>query len=102
MANINTEQALALLKARLNRAPGASPVSASLDAYFTQRITAAAQALEATGIVLTDSAADLLLVVDYAAWEYSNRDKPGGMPDWLRLRRRERWLNQREASGDDP
>ena len=103
MANIDTGQALDLLKARLNRAPGTTTARVSpLDDYFEQRIVAAIRALEATGIVLTDSAADLMLVVDYAAWEYSNRDKPGGMPDWLRLRRRERWLNQREVTPDDP
>ena len=37
---------------------------------------------------------DLMLVVDSAVWAYQNRDKPGGMPDWLRLRRRERWISQ--------
>lgn len=101
---VDTALALQLLKTRLNRAPGASPVSASLDDYLATRIEAAAEALEANGIQLTDSTDDLMLVVDYAAWAYSNRDKPGGMPDWLRLRRRERWLRQgaREVSADDP
>lgn len=86
-------QALALVKTRLNRRQNDD----TLDAYFSNRIDAAAQALEATGIILTASVADLMLVVDYAVWEYQNRDHPGGMPDWLRLRRRERWLQQRRA-----
>ena len=38
-----------------------------------------------------------MLVVDTTVYQYQNRDKPGGMPEWLRLRRRERWL--REAGG---
>ena len=93
MAAYDEGQALALVKTRLNRLPG----DTTLDDYCLARIDAAAQALEATGIILTDSMADLLLIVDYTVWEYQNRDQPGGMPDWLRLRRRERWLQQRRA-----
>ncbi len=87
---VNTETALTLVKTRLNRLPG----DTSLDEYLTARINAAIGEIEATGIVLTDSQADLLLVVDYTVWAYGNRDKPGSMPDWLRLRRRERWVQQ--------
>lgn len=93
MAAIDANAALALMKTRLNRLPNDN----TLEWYFSNRIDAAAQALEATGIILTGSVADLMLVVDYAVWEYQNRDHPGGMPDWLRLRRRERWLQQRRA-----
>ena len=96
MSAINNQQALALVKTRLNRLPG----DTTLDDYFTVRIQAAVQALEATGIILTDSVADLMLVVDYTVWEYGNRDKPGAMPDWLRLRRRERWLQQRRPGNE--
>ena len=91
MAAIDTYTALMMVKTRLNRLP----TDHTLDEYLYARIDAAVQALEATGIILTDSTADMLLVVDYTVWEYQNRDKPGGMPDWLRLRRRERWLQQR-------
>ena len=87
---VNTETALTLVKTRLNRLPG----DTSLDVYLTARINAAIGEIEATGIVLTDSQADLLLVVDYAVWAYQNRDQATGMPDWLRLRRRERWVQQ--------
>lgn len=87
---INTTAALGLVKTRLNRVEG----DTSLDDYFTARINAAIAALEATGIRLDNGADDLMLVVDYTVWEYQNRDKPGGMPDWLRLRRRERWVQQ--------
>lgn len=93
MANIDVTQALALVKSRLNRIQE----DTSLDDYLMTRIEAAAGELEATGIELKDTNADLLLVVDYTCWAYSNRDKPGGMPDWLRLRRRERWLNERKG-----
>ena len=41
---------------------------------------------------MTESADDMMLLVDYTVWQYQNRDKPGDMPDWLRLDRRERWL----------
>jgi len=87
---VDNTQALSLVKARLNRLS----TDTTLDEYLTARIMAAEQAIEATGIVLTASVADLMLVVDYTVWEYQNRDKPGSMPDWLRLRRRERWVRQ--------
>lgn len=90
-----TNTALSLVKQRLNRLAA----DTSLDDYFTQRIAAAEAELEGTGISLTDSADDLMLLVDYTVWQYQNRDSAGAMPDWLRLRRRERWLRQqREAS----
>lgn len=82
--------ALALMKTRLNRLEG----DTSLDDYFGLRIQATIEALERTGIHLQDTTNDLMLVVDMAVWDYQNRDKPGGMPDWLRLRRRERWISQ--------
>lgn len=90
MCAVDNTQALSLAKARLNRLS----TDTTLDVYLTARIMAAEQALEATGIVLTASVADLMLVVDYTVWEYQTRDKPGSMPDWLRLRRRERWVQQ--------
>lgn len=85
--------ALELMKARLNRLPG----DTSLDDYFLARVDAAAEQLRADGIRLSDSTEDLMLTVDLAVWQYQNRDAPGGMPDWLRLRRRERWIRT-EAS----
>ena len=90
MCAVDNTQALSLVKTRLNRLS----TDTTLDVYLTARIMAAEQALEATGIVLTASVADLMLVVDYTVWEYQTRDKPGSMPDWLRLRRRERWVQQ--------
>ena len=59
--------------------------------------------LEQLLIKLDDGNEDLLLVVDTAVWQYQNRDSGAGMPEWLRLRRRERWLQQhsREAAEDD-
>ena len=89
---------LALVKYRLNRLQD----DTTLDAYLQARINAARNELEATGIHLTESQEDMLLVVDMTVWQYQNRDKDSGMPDWLRLRRRERWLQQaREAVQDD-
>ena len=93
---VNYETALGLVKARLNRLQS----DTTLDDYLTARISAAVKELEGTGIILSDDTEDLLLVVDTAVWQYQNRDSGGGMPDWLRLRRRERWLQQhsREAA----
>ena len=87
---IDTAQALALVKTRLNRLQS----DTTLDDYLTARIDGAAAELEAIGIHLADTADDLLLLVDYTVWQYQNRDTPGSMPDWLRLRRRERWIRE--------
>ena len=75
-----------MVKARLNRPPG----DTALDAYFKKRIEGAAAKLKRIGIHLTESADDMMLLVDYTVWQYQNRDKPGDMPDWLRLDRRGR------------
>lgn len=87
---------LPLVKARLNRLPS----DASLDDYLTKRIEAASLELEKTGIRLsTSDARDQMLLCDLVVWQYQNRDKPGSMPDWLRLARRERWLQQQQEGG---
>ena len=93
---VNIRTALGLVKARLNRLAS----DATLDTYFVQRIEAAEAELESTGICLTDSADDMMLVVDYTVWQYQNRDSAGTMPEWLRLRRRERWLKQHKLNGE--
>ncbi len=93
MAAFDRDSALSMVKARLNRLPG----DTSLDGYLSARIDAAAAALENAGILIADTPEDLMLVVDMSVWDYQNRDKPGAMPEWLRLKRRERWLHQREA-----
>ena len=91
---VSIQTALSLVKARLNR----TAADTRLDQYFVQRIEAAEAELENTGISLTDSADALMLVVDYTVWQYQNRDSAGTMPEWLRLRRRERWLKQRKMN----
>lgn len=93
----DNKTALDLVKARLNRLKN----DTSLDEYLTARIEAAVGEIELKGIHLTDQTADMILVVDYTVYQYSARDKDGGMPEWLRLRIRERWLNERGAV-DDP
>lgn len=95
MIDINV--ALDLMKARLNRLAG----DTSLDGLFVTTLQASAEELEKTGIQLTDTAQDVMLVVNTAVWHYQSRDSQTGMPDWLRLQRRERWLNERRGT-DDP
>lgn len=91
---VDTATALGLMKVRLNRLQS----DTSLDTYFQARLTAAIEYLTGIGITLTDSQEDLMLAVDFAVWQYQNRDNPGAMPEWLRLQRRERWLrNQSEG-----
>lgn len=85
---VDTATALGLMKARLNRLQS----DTSLDTYLQARLTAAIEYLTGIGITLTDSQEDLMLAVDFAVWQYQNRDNPGAMPEWLRLQRRERWL----------
>lgn len=87
--------ALDLVKTRINR----MGADTSQDDYIMQRIEAAAEELKRTGITLTDSTDDLMLLVDFTVWKYQNRDKAAGMPEWLRLARRERWLQQPRGDG---
>lgn len=94
MSTINKETALSLMKMRLNRLAG----DTSLDTLFNGYINAAEEQLESIGIHLEDSDGDMMLLVDLAVWRYQNRDKTGEMPEWLRLIRRERWLNQQRAA----
>lgn len=88
---------LNLFKARLNRLAA----DTSLDEYFTERIKAAKEELERNGIILVDDADDSMLLVDFAAWKYQNRDNNSGMPEWLRLARRERWLSGKGRRNND-
>lgn len=89
--------ALPLVKARLNRLAG----DTTLDGYLESRLRGVQQEMERTGIVLNaESPDDLMLLVDWTVWEYGNRDKAAAVPDWLRLRRRERWLNRGGAQND--
>lgn len=85
---MDMEMVLGLVKARLNRPPG----DTALDAYFKKRIEGAEAKLKRTGIHLTESADDMMLLVDYTVWKYQNRDKAGDMPEWLKHDRRERWI----------
>ena len=87
--------ALDLVKTRLNR----MNVDARTEEYIQTRIEAAVEELKGNGITLTDSSDDLMLLVDYTVWSYQNRDKPGAMPEWLRLKRRERFLRQQRGEG---
>lgn len=94
----DTTVALGILKARMDRAGVACP--SALEAYWSQRVTAAVQELTAKGINLTDTVEDSALVADLAADRIINRDRPGGLPEWLRLAIRERWLRERGDSAD--
>lgn len=91
----NEQIVLGVVKARLNRLAS----DTSLDDYLKQRIEAADRELARTGIYLEqDNADDSVFLADYVAWKYGNRDKQGGMPEWLRLARRERWLVKRRGA----
>ena len=65
--------------------------------YFEMRVRQSIAELERQGIKVSDTSVDdLMLVVDLAAWNHANRDKPGEQPTWLRTKIRGRWVN------DDP
>lgn len=89
----NAETAIALLKARMDRA--GMDVPAPLETYWNARIAAAGEDLERKGIHLQDTVDDNMLVADLAAYQSTNRDNNTGMPPWLRLKIRERWLQER-------
>ena len=93
MANYDAQTALSLLKSRLNRLEE----DTSLNVTLTTRIEEAAEELEHIGIALQNDTRDLMLIVDYAAWKYQNRDKTGEMPAWLKRERFERWMESGAA-----
>lgn len=93
---INIETAVEMFKQRKDMLPGIS----QRDDYIEERISAVIGELEGKGIHLVDTSADTMFVVDVAVWQYNNRDQSGAMPEWLRLARRERWLNDRRINED--
>lgn len=81
---------LGIIKARLNRLVS----DTSLDDYLKKRIQAADLEMVRTGIRLTaDDVDDSVFLADFVVWKHNNRDQNTGMPVWLRLARRERWLS---------
>ena len=81
---------LSIVKARLNRLAA----DTSLDTYLKQRIAAADAELARNGINLIDGDSDDgVFLADFVVWRYQNRDQYTGMPDWLRLARRERFFS---------
>lgn len=85
---------LSIVKARLNRLAS----DTSLDDYLEKRIEAADAELARVGInLVAGNVDDNVLLADYVVWKHQNRDKNTGMPEWLRLARRERWLKERAA-----
>lgn len=100
MAMDDTSRAtvLALVKARLNRMAN----DTTLDTYLNARIKAAENELAKKGIdLLAESVEDQVFLTDIVVWQYQNRDASGAMPDWLRLRIRERWLSQPQPVVDE-
>ena len=89
----NAKLALNLVKDRLSR----MRVATQNDEYLKTRIDAAAKRLEKNGIHLMDTTDDLMLLVDMTVWEYQNRDKMTGMPEWLRQVRRDRFFADRRV-----
>lgn len=89
----NTTTVLGIVKARLNRLAS----DTSLDDYLSQRIEAVKSELEGIGINIKDTTDDAVFLADYVVWQHNNRDNPGSMPEWLRLKRRERWLRERDT-----
>ena len=47
-----------------------------------------------------DDVDDAVFLADFVAWKHSNRDNPDGMPEWLRLARRERWMSGKGRPDD--
>lgn len=86
--SINT--ALAILKTRLNRMQSDTSID---ETALLPRLRGAVEALRKNGIDLQDTPDDVVLLADYAAWRYQNRDSPEEMPKWLRTLRRERFLH---------
>lgn len=83
------KQALALMKYRRNRLQSDTTV----DEPYMFRLNAVEEELGRKGIHLTDSAADISMLVDEAVFAEQNRDKQTGTPEWLNEIRRDRWMH---------
>lgn len=80
---------LLMVKQRLDMMPGIN----ARDDYLEARIESAEKELARMGAELAEDATDdLMLLVDYVAWSFSNRDKAGGQPEWLREKIRRKWI----------
>ncbi len=85
---MDNEKILLMCKARLDRSH-----TNLIDNQLLDRIDAGRAELEGKGIHLReDDPNDTMLLVDLVCWRYGARDKQVGMPEWLRLAIRERWL----------
>jgi len=93
----DSELALDLLKSRLGIKVN------TLDDYLTQMVTSAHDKLvNQMGIVYDETQLDhVMLLADYAAWRYQNRDAAGEMPQWLRLELRELYLSSHAKEASD-
>jgi hypothetical protein len=93
----DSELALGLLKSRLGIKVN------TLDEYLIQVVTAAHDKLvNQMGIVFDETQLDhVMMLTDYAAWRYQNRDTVGEMPQWLRLELRELYLSSHAKEVSD-
>jgi len=89
-----TTNALAIVKVRLNRLPS----DTSLDALFSAVVMAVeADLSKESGALIEDDPSDLMLLVDASVWRYQSRDKMTGEPEWLKYRKRQRFMRLREV-----
>lgn len=66
------------------------------DEYFTKVIEGAVKEIEEKGITLEpDNVADTMLVVDYSVWSYRHRMENIPFPPNIKLRIRNRIVNER-------
>ena len=92
--SIISTQAFELVKSRLNRLAS----DTSIDTLLLAMIVAAeTEITNESGALGNTDALDLMLLVDTAVWNYQSRDKATGMPEWLRYKRRQRFLRVRGA-----
>lgn len=92
---LNLAHALRMVKVRLNRLAD----DHTLDEYLLLRLAAKEQETRGAGIRLDmNDPRHLMYLVDETVFDYQSRDKPGSRPEWLRLARRELWLQQNEEA----
>ncbi len=98
MAEFDPALTLGLMKSRLGIKVD------TLDGYLTQVVQAAyGKLIDQMGIVYDETRFDhAMLLADYAAWRYQNRDAPSEIPPWLKLELRELYLSShaKEAADD--
>lgn len=95
---MDREGLVEMLLVDLQRLPESTPPA--MIKRMGHYIDSAISEIEQTGIVLSDSADDSMIIVNYAAWLWKKRDTGEGIPIGLKTRIHNRLLSEKGGTDD--